>query len=296
MSYFSDNQLNIPQSTNKRVLLLVQLSAIAVFLGRAYQHIFWDAPFRTILWDETWMSPFISGPWSEWVTNPNVDAAIQNSITYTGYFYLFCALIAIIARWIPAVFRKILLLGAGVLMLLAFLYLKEKFWAIGQFFEYSLQFTAPIFLYYLLKQRVCTERMILYLKLAVAITFVCHGLYAVGYYARPGHFVQMFINVLGISESNAVNLLNLAGFADFALAIMLFIPKRKIQIAAAAYAIFWGFMTSIARVWANFYPDFWEQSLHQFGFEMLMRLPHFLMPMALLMLLLKLNSNIKMHK
>ena len=48
---------------------------------------------------------------------------------------------------------------------------------------------------------------VLYLKIAIALTFSAHGLYAIGYYPQPGVFVDMLINILHFSETTAKDFL-----------------------------------------------------------------------------------------
>lgn len=264
--------------------LIIQIATVAVFWGRAWQHIIWDAPFRTLLWDEAWMTTilpwFTSMAYEDFITNIEIDDAIQNWIKGFGWFYFVCGWITIFIKRIPKFFTHLLWVGAFSLMILAFLYCKEKFFQWGQFWEYSLQFGAPLFLFYLLKKRELSTSLIFIMKVAVAITFVSHGLYALNYYPRPGHFTQMVIDILGVQESTAVQFLNLAGILDFALAIGIFI-KGKVARAALAYAVFWGFATTAARIWGHFYVDMIEDTLMMWVHEAVYRIPHFLIPLAL---------------
>ena len=203
----------------QKLFLFVQLATVAVFLGRAWQHIIWDAPYRTLLWDEDWMSgilPWLSSmTYEEFITSVDMDDRIQSWIKGTGWFYLLCAIVAIFIRRIPKILSHLLWLGGLSLVFLAFLYCKEKFFQWGQFWEYSLQFGAPFFLFYLWKEQKANERFIFVIKVAIAITFISHGLYALNYYPRPGNFTQMVIDIFGVSEQTAIYFLNLAGILDF---------------------------------------------------------------------------------
>lgn len=270
--------------TRSTFFLIVQWATICVFFGRAYQHLFWDAPFRSLLWSEEWMSWLVEGvlntPWSEYVRSPQTDTNVQSFIAVHGVLYLLAALVALFIKRVPRLLHYLLLLGAGGLALLAFMYMKEKFFHFGQFFEYSLQVGSPLFLFYLVrKPHLPNKRFIFIVKCAIAITFVCHGLYAINYYPRPGNFTQMTMSILNISEPTAYQFLTIAGVMDFIVAIGIFLPKRW-AAPFLLYTIVWGFGTSIARVWANFYPDFFVEVLHQWSWETIMRFPHFLIPFA----------------
>lgn len=270
--------------TFSRLVTIVQAAAFCVFLGRAWQHLFWDAPFRDLLWDERWMKWIIESlfgiTWQEYLTNPEYDSKIQTLIKSTGWFYLLCAIACLFIRNLKTISGVIMVMGSISLIFLAALYCKEKFFSLGQFFEYSLQFSTPVFLLLLVRNGAFDQRLIFFIKITIALTFACHGLYAINYYPRPGEFTDMTINILGISETNALRVLNLAGILDFVIAIAIFFPFR-VSKYILAYAILWGVATTFARICANVYLDFFWSSLHQWWFEAAYRSPHFLIPLAL---------------
>jgi len=263
---------------------LLQLSTAAVFFGRAYQYLFWDAPFRALLWDEQMMSgivrAFSSLTWEQYINSLSVDDGINQAINGFGCFYLICGSITLGMKWMPRFLQRFLLLGGAGLIFLALLLWKEKFYSVGQFFEYALQFSLPFFFYYLIQQRENPGKyFIFWLKLATAITFVCHGLYAVGYYPQPGTFMEMTVEIMGWSDDTASGFLKLMGVLDFIVAILIFIPKTA--RLALGYMAAWGFLTALARIWTNF--DFGNvvEHLHQTGFAFLYRVGHFLVPLGL---------------
>lgn len=267
---------------------LLQLAAASVFLGRAWQHIYWDAPYRTLLWDEAWMRPLVELwglTWQEYATSPVTNQAIQQFIVYIGWFYVLCALAAIAVKPLGRWARGLLWVGSFGLVVLAALYCKEKFFFIGQFFEYSLQFSAPALLALVAArpQRMHNGRFITAIKVLVALTFTCHGLYAIGFYPRPGYFVSMTMNILPISEAGAVRFLIVAGVLDFLLSVLIFLPGRWAKVGLA-YAVFWGTATTLARLWAHFDPSHLDGWLLHWLHESVMRFPHFLLPLLLLLL------------
>lgn len=271
------------------VFRILQISTVAVFAGRAYQHLFWDAPYREIFWDPFYTQWFIeqwtSMSWEEYVTHPLGDIWFQRFTHFQGVFYLLCAVVAVFINKLPSWCRWILVLGAIDLVFLALIYMKDKFYHFGQFFEYSLQFGSPLFLFYFIRKKQAGKGFIFMLKLAIALTFICHGLYAVGYYPRPVTFMTMTHNILGFDAEGIVLFLNTMGVLDFVFAIGLFIPLRKAVFVSLIYIVIWGALTSLARIVGNFYLDFPLESLHQWVFAAVYRFPHFLVPMALLVLL-----------
>ena len=279
------------QEDSRLVFMLTRLAVIGVFLGRAWQHLRWDAPYRDLLWDEKWIGPLVKylgyPDWQAYVTDPATDQFIQQLIQGIGWFYILCALAAFFLLRLGRLARVILFIGGISLIILAALYTKEKFFFLGQFLEYTLQWSSPFFLIFLARDQTITKWYLLGLKIAIAFTFICHGLYAVGYYPRPEVFQTMVINILGLNNELATKFLNLAGILDFIFSMALFLPWRSVTIGATAYLCFWGIMTTIARVWAFVHWEFLGSGLAQWLHESIYRFPHFLMPVVLLILLKK---------
>jgi len=169
--------------------------------------------------------------------------------------------------------RALLVLSSLSLSFLAILYCKEKFYHVGQFFEYAIQILTPLFLlltiYY--PDKVFSKKFSIGIKLAIASTFIAHGMYAIGYYPRLGVFVDMTINSIGVSESIAHLILKIAGILDIVAAVSLFL-NRYSQVFIL-YCVVWGLLTAIARSWANINPDPLNWSLfHQYLPQTLYRL------------------------
>jgi len=274
---------------------LLCFSVFFIFLGRAWQHLFWDAPYRALLWDEVLLKPFVEKilgmQWYDYVTSSNTDSAIQTIIFSTGILYVLAAVATLLYRRFPTkTLKYVILLGAWNLMLLSFLLMKEKFYHFAMFFEQSIQFLLPFVFVYYFKGNFVFQHFKLILKILIAIVFISHGLYAIGYYPVPGKFVDMLICILEISEQSAKSLLRIAGVLDFLVAILIFIPKTS-QLALW-YAFIWGSLTAFARIFSKFEMQFPLQTLHQELFETTYRLAHGLVP--LMALLLERNKKINL--
>ncbi|WP_025667170.1 hypothetical protein [Aquimarina megaterium] len=272
------------QSSNPRhkLITILKLSTFLIFLGRAYQHMVWDAPYRTFLWDESILKSSIETifgiTWNDYVTSLSAANSISFSIKVIGIFYLTCAIITLMIKPNMKKTGKFFLIGGSIgLFILALLYCKEKFLHVGQFFEYTIQFMTPILLYMVVFTSIEFKKIRLIALIAIALTFSCHGLYAIGYYPRPGSFIDMTLNTLPISEPSAHAMLKIAGILDFVVAIAIFIPR--ISYAALVYAFVWGGLTAIARLVGHFHIAFLWNSFSQWTWEMLIRLPHGLIPL-----------------
>ncbi|NME67565.1 hypothetical protein [Flammeovirga aprica] len=269
-----------------KINIYIAISAFCVFLGRAIQHLVWDAPFRTLLWDEQ----LLKGPvenilginWFDYVTSPIADQWINASVTAFGILYLLAASSILLLHkggFFKSVSLKLQIVGAIGLLFLAFLYSKEKFMQIGQLLEYSAQFTAPVFLWYVISNKE-KEFPVFFAKCVIALTFICHGLYAVGFYPVPGKFIDMTIATLGVTENRAKDLLLIAGILDFIVAFGIFIPR--IAKPMLVYMIIWGALTSLARLTGHFHIDFLGNTLLQWVPAVIFRAPHFLLPLIIL--------------
>jgi hypothetical protein len=278
------NTLNRP--VYQREILGLKILVICLFLGRAYQGIFFDLPLRTFLWDEallkgvvTWLT---GDTWQNYVTNKSMNTdSIINTIGWSiGVFWVGCAALVLLFQEKRAWLRYIFYIGAVSLICLALLYWKEKFKAAGQLFEYASQISAPLVLVYVVLNGMNTPRFRLVLKLVIATTFICHGLYAIGYYPQPGIWIQWCMDTFYFPTDESAQLfLKVMGILDFAAAALLFF--RPTFPIAIWYCILWGFMTALARVWCNFYLEFPLNSLHQWGYQTLLRLVHGGLPLLL---------------
>ncbi len=263
------------------IFVLIQLSCVSVFIGRAWQHLFRDAPFRALLWDEAIMSKpvqwILGMEWGEYLKHPSADSTIQSIIIAFGILYLIAAAAALYGKGQKRT-NFFLLTGSLGLIFLAMLYCKEKFLTAGQFFEYSLQFSSPIFLYLFLKG-IGLKELIFWMKVAIALTFVSHGLYALGIYPIPGNFVEMTMNILPIGQTNAILFLNIAGALDILVAILIFLPQ-PIAKWAVLYATIWGLLTALARVVGHFDFGLPFESILEWLYATVYRLPHAAIPVA----------------
>jgi len=46
---------------NKKAVPVLRISCCCLLVGRAWQHLFWDAPFRAFLWDEHLLQGIVEG-------------------------------------------------------------------------------------------------------------------------------------------------------------------------------------------------------------------------------------------
>jgi len=116
------------------------------------------------------------------------------------------------------------------------------------------------------------------LKIIIALTFIGHGLFAIGWHYVPGSFHAMTTSILGINGNQSEHFLLVIGILDFVAATCLFLPK-KFQKIALYYLVVWGVLTTLARV---SYPisigNFELGALYDGLTGTIYRIPHALLP------------------
>lgn len=299
----------LKQAVSRTPRYLLQWAAIGVLFGRAWQHLRWDAPFRAFFWDENLLSGLLEAlgySWSDWLSSPAVNQGIERTIDAFGVLYLLAGLAALLAfrrpysgtsakelpsrkaadagsalgKRVNPFIRWSLMAASFGLFLLALLYWKNKSYQIGQLIEYSLQIGTPLFFLWALQG--LTSRQWWIIRVAIALTFIGHGLYAVGFHPQPGVFLQMTMSGLAVSQEVAGKILVIAGGLDFLVAFLILLPQRPLARLGLYYCVFWGLLTTLARVWSNGELYGLESVLNRWMWESIYRVPHFLVPLALL--------------
>ena len=275
---------------DKFSFLSLKLAVFFIFLGRAWQHIAFDTPYRALLWDEEWIGK--SGEeWTYFTNELFSDKVVAYLAIGIGIYFLICAITALFFNEYKkhiSPFRRIinkqniLFLGTILLLFLAFLYCKNKFFEIPQFLEHTIQWSSPLLLIYYLKNG-WTKRLFLFMKIAIATTFAFHGIYALGIFPLPVHFMEMTMGIMNIDEASARLFLTIAGVMDFMVAILIFLPRKFMQ-SALIYAIIWGLLTALARTVYLLDMGINETAVLQGLPETIYRFSHFLVPLSLLMI------------
>lgn len=278
--------MEITGRNTRLALACVWWGSILLLLSRAWQYLYWDSPLRVLVWDEDAFSGVVGRwgwTWSEWVTSEKASIWIENWTIGLGIVLLLSALAFIVWKkkgW-NGLTIVLLSLGVGVLLLHAVLNTKANYWRLGHFAELTLQWSTPLLFWLMSRTKVNYQFIDYCLRVAIALTFVGHGLYAYGYYPVPGHFQQMMISGFGLSNEGALMLLKLAGILDFLAAGLLFIPQRQIRYIALWYIIIWGFLTALARIWSHAGFTSLEYLFTHWIPEFSVRSEHFLVPFGL---------------
>jgi hypothetical protein len=275
-------------SLDKKTTRALRGASVGVLLGWGILHLFWDAPYRTLLWSESLMSGVVTNltsmSWSDYVTSPKMDLTIQWGIRALGVILVVAAGVALYLKERRPLAR-IAFLASAILLTVSFLNFLDTGSRVGMFIESAAQISAPVLLWFSLTPSGRDERLLLFIKIAVGLTFFGHGLYAVGFYPVPGNFIDMTINILGVSESTARILLKIAGFMDILIPIGLF--SKRLSPAVFLYAAVWGALTTLARPVSFVLLGGGASGISFYLAQTLIRVPHFALPIAGLFLVRK---------
>jgi hypothetical protein len=266
---------------------LLQIAAVLTLFGFAWLCFTGKSPLAVLYWNEQWLSSIVqtlSGmSWKEYLASPATARFWQWVEWGMGSLLALSAISVIGSKFISRISAAFLFAGAFIILLFSVLYGFDKIFIWVQTPEYALQWGTPMLLaVWLLSNN--KSRILSGLRIAAAITFAAHGLYALGLAPRPGNFIEMTMSILPVSQSTAGHFLTLAGILDVVVAILVLLPFPKWQRVALVYMVFWGLLTTLARWAAHVHFDlpWWPQTFLAWTPEVLIRTSHFLIPLALL--------------
>jgi hypothetical protein len=287
---FKDLIKKVYQKLKVEPLLWLILGTSLLLLGRGWQYFFFETSFREIFWSQKAFGWFVEGwlgiDWNSYLSTPKYDDGIVLFEKCLGLLFMSTAVFTLYFSRIKAV--------RGLLILVTLFQLPQAYfqfngvgynWAL--MLEFSAQFFTPILLLMYLSNR--KEMALKWCKVIIAITFVCHGLYAVGVYNVPQKFLTMSMKTVGLSRASSLVFLSTMGMLDFIAALLVFLKKAMFRRIGLWYMVFWGFTTAVARPWAHFYSFDAARSLFQHFPDFLIRSPHFLLPVFLLVAFNKLS-------
>ncbi len=274
------------------VIWTLRVTCFLTFVGHGWVCLNGNMPIRALLWDEELMTGVVESwlgmNWGEYVSSLEIADRIDGFVRIQGWVFLFFGLCCLIPlrKWCGSIY----LVGAVNLGLLAWLKYLDGGTGIGMLLEHASQFCIPVILYFALYSgKGWCGGTNLIAKVSIALTFVFHGFFAIGFYSditwfshpMPQSFPEMTMACLNLeSETAAERILLVAGIVDIVAAILIFVPAFP-QWIPLGYMIVWGFLTALARPWSH--PD----SLDAWVPEMLYRAPHFGLPLILLFLVRK---------
>ena len=267
--------------TDIDLIALLRLGACLCFTGWAWIHFYWEGPYGVLLWhDATYQfADWLGVDWDKFVGTGANDGFVQKWISRLWCPFLVSAIFALTVRkrsWL-----QMACLGLGSMMLMVVSYAKyvESQYQLPMFIEHGGQVLMPVVL---VSGLVCGARSRVTVgvaMVAVVATFAGHGCYACGIWPTPASFFAMMAVILGTEYEVNRSLLFVAGLADFAICLGIFIPF--LWRPSTIYAACWGFLTAVARPVAGMSTELNYFGADQYIHETILRAPHFVLPLYL---------------
>jgi hypothetical protein len=282
------------QTQRTYIALILRITCFLIFGGRAFEHLFWNVPYREFFWSQKLMGDFVGSvlgmSWNQYMTSGVVDFNIQLLIKGIGVIFAIAAFCSLIYTQKNKVFAIGILLGVVFMLPLLWLHFFGDPYNTPLFFEFTAQFCSPLFLLYLIRYPQ-KNIPVVGVKIAIALTFIAHGLYAMNVFPLPQKFIRMMIVGFGTTNILAKDILFYLGMADLIVAVGIFFPKAIKW--CAFYAFVWGFFTAFARLYTYVVPyDFWR-SFSQSITGFLVRTPHYSLPLIIFLIVITLEKAAK---
>jgi len=267
-----------------KLILSLRVGAFLCLLGWAWVHFYWEAPYAILVWNETvfsWVERG-GGDWEKFVGTGSNDGLLQQVVRQLFWIFLIAAAASFAARKCSIWKLIALLMGSLFLIILFYARYLESQQQLPILIEHGGQALMPIILVLALKfgpRYPLTQHVAI---LAVMLTFAGHGAYALGLWPTPANYFAMTKLILGLDFEASVVFLKIAGVMDFLICVgFLFTKLRRIS---AGYAFCWGLLTALARPLAGMSFDLHYWGADQFIHEAMLRAPHFMVPLYLLVL------------
>lgn len=273
----------------KRALHLIYLAGFLTFIGYALMHITWRGFHIWKIYPTSAIKLIFRKfgiPLEIIFSSGQPTKGYTTFLVVIGAILLFSGLLAVgriffkSIRWLNVLF----LLSAIILIADVYSSFIDSKLHYNVPFEYGIRVSIPFLCFWIATYyNEAKEKLLInILSIAIAITFLAHGLYALNILPIPQNFLLMTSNILKSSRTVTLTFLYIAGILDVLLFIGIFIkPIRKYFIY---YAIIWGFLTALARLVAYFNTFDFNNYITLWLPEFLMRSGHFLIPLSLLLL------------
>jgi len=214
-----------------QLIRILQLTAAILLAGRAWQHLFWDAPYQYFFSGETGFTDWFS----------------DKLTTVMGWFYLFGVVFCFTLDKRDTRWGNIFVFYSAALLLLAQLYRISNAFEIPTLLLYSSQFATPLIYYQLQFTKIPIGRIMNTLKLSLTLTLGAYAWYASGiYYGHKVAWIEGLNNAFGTGSNSAA--LFLYALAAFEIIIILVLWVKPLQKIAFAGILFWGILLMIASV------------------------------------------------
>ena len=252
---------------DNKINLLVKWSTFLLLIGKGFLHFTSDQPYSYLF-----------------------DNDIYGINTF-GILLILTAFLCLLERknWTAKPTNILLVISTIIIFLHSYgTFIKAGF-VPEQLIEHCLQITLPLLYLIFYNSYLITQKSLFtLLGIIVGLTFIGHGMYALGVHYVPENFLLMTSNSLHFTNENSKIFLFVIGILDLVFSILLFIPKYS--HFSIWYLIIWGLLTSLARIYYVLNLGITTEWLTINLPNTIYRLPHGLIPIAIYLLLSKMKD------
>lgn len=267
------------------LLLCLRLGAFFCFAGWTWVHFYWEGPYGILFWqDATYAIADQFGiSWDQYVGSGANDGLVQKWIHWMAWPYLICSILTLTVRKKSRFQMAALIGGSALLVILSYAKYLAALRQLPMFVEHGGQILIPVVLVMALALGIRHKVTVRAAMVALIMTFIGHGFYALGYHwPTPANFYGMTTVIFHCDYEVARIFLRAVGILDLLVCIGIFIPR--LRRPCALYAAVWGFLTAFARPVAGMSVSLNYWGADQYIHEVLLRAPHFMIPLYLFIL------------
>ena len=240
-----------------QIIRILQITVAILLVGRAWQHLFWDAPYEFLFTKQLGFTDWFVGKWT----------------AVTGWVYLLGVIFCFTLDNRDSRWGYIYVVYSATLLLLAQLYRASNDCEVPTLFLYASQIATPLLYYQLQFTKIPIGRIMNTLKISLTLTLGGYAWYAFGwYYGQKDSWHNGLQNVFGTDQNTASYLLITLGIVECLIIVVLWVkPLQKIGFAGI---LFWGTLLMLASV-ALFFMEHphWKSGLRS-AWELLCLIPN----------------------
>jgi hypothetical protein len=214
-----------------QIIKILQITVAILLAGRAWQHLFWDAPYEFLFTEKAGFS----------------DLFVDRVRTAIGWFYLLGVVFCFTLDTRNSKWGYSFVVYSTSLLLLAQLYRVSNSNEIPTLLLYTSQFATPYLYYRLQFTKIQIGQIMTSLKLSLTITLGGYAWYAFGFvYGQKSDWLHGLAYIFGVNNVTASYIL--IGLGIFEILIVLVLWVKPVQKVGLAGILFWGVMLMSASV------------------------------------------------
>jgi len=214
-----------------QIIKILQFTTFLLLVGRAWQHLFWGAPYAHLL-------PLEEG-FSQWF--------VDKITMFFGWLFALGALFSFTLDSRDSKWGTFFIYLSFSLLLLAQLYRAENHNEWPTLLLYASQIATPLLYYQVQFTKVSLSKTMFLLKFSITLTLLGYAWYAFGFhYGIKSEWIEGISFLFALEKKTSIWLIYGLGIFEILLVLILWVkPLQKIGLAGI---VFWGMLLMFASV------------------------------------------------